>query len=290
MAENTEEENSDTSTNTPSENPSGEIVSPTANIYQTQEIKNMEVHHHPDLSHNKKNWKEYILEFLMIFLAVTLGFFAETFRENISEKHREKNYIIGLINNIKNDTSELRGLIVRNDLAINGIDSIMKIPKNNFEDIPVQDSIFYFALSYTLSLHLFQFNDLTLVQLRNAGGYSLIKTSKVADSIALYESKNNEIKLQERFVIDYYVQTWNAFKQIFDGSLLNKFYDSYQKAKKIPSDIFVLISRDRERIDLLYNNYWTLAIVVKSYNRLLKEHFEYLKGFLIFLKRNYNIE
>jgi hypothetical protein len=35
---------------------------------------NMEVHHHPDLHHEKKKWKEYFLEFLMIFLAVTLGF------------------------------------------------------------------------------------------------------------------------------------------------------------------------------------------------------------------------
>src|SRR5450631_2771420 len=45
----------------------------------------MEVHHHPDLHHKSKPWKEYLLEFLMIFLAVTLGFFAETIREHISE-------------------------------------------------------------------------------------------------------------------------------------------------------------------------------------------------------------
>ena len=35
------------------------------------EIENMEVHHHPHVE--KKNFKEYFLEFLMIFLAVTLG-------------------------------------------------------------------------------------------------------------------------------------------------------------------------------------------------------------------------
>ena len=52
----------------------------------------MEVHHHPDLHHKKKNLKEYFLEFLMIFLAVTLGFFAETLREKISDNHREKDH------------------------------------------------------------------------------------------------------------------------------------------------------------------------------------------------------
>ena len=125
----------------------------------------------------------------MIFLAVTLGFFAETIRENMTEKNREKDYIAGLIHNIQNDTSELKGLISRNDLELRGIDSLMNISKNNYENIAVQDSIFYYAVQHTISLHLFEFNDLTLVQLRNAGGYSLIKTNKVADSIALYESK-----------------------------------------------------------------------------------------------------
>src|SRR2546423_2832777 len=208
----------------------------------------MEVHHHPDLHHKKKHWKEYILEFLMIFLAVTLGFFAETIREHISANHRERDYIVGLVNNVKNDTSELAGLINRNDLELRGIDTIMKISKNNFASIPVQDSIFFYALQYTVSLHLFQFNDLTLVQLRNAGGYSLIKTNKVADSIALYESRNNDIKIQERFLTDYYIQTWNAFKQTFDGTLTNKFFHSYQATKKVPADMSVLISKDGDRM------------------------------------------
>ncbi len=36
----------------------------------------MEVHHH--LHVERENFKEYFLEFLMIFLVVTLGFFAES--------------------------------------------------------------------------------------------------------------------------------------------------------------------------------------------------------------------
>ena len=35
------------------------------------QTENMEVHHHPKVE--KKNFKEYLLEGLMIFLAVTLG-------------------------------------------------------------------------------------------------------------------------------------------------------------------------------------------------------------------------
>ena len=39
-----------------------------------QPLTEMEVHHHPDLHHKPKAWKEYLLEGLMIFLAVTMGF------------------------------------------------------------------------------------------------------------------------------------------------------------------------------------------------------------------------
>ena len=49
----------------------------------------MEVHHH---SHKPKNWKEYITEFIMLFAAVTLGFFAENVREHqivIERKNQE---------------------------------------------------------------------------------------------------------------------------------------------------------------------------------------------------------
>ncbi|MGN6246796.1 MAG: hypothetical protein ACTHNG_00485 [Ginsengibacter sp.] len=55
----------------------------------------MEVHHHPHVE--KKNFKEYFLEFLMIFLAVTLGFFAENIRENIVKREKEKHYIENII-------------------------------------------------------------------------------------------------------------------------------------------------------------------------------------------------
>ncbi len=52
----------------------------------------MEVHHHPDLHHKPKKWKEYFLEFLMIFLAVTMGFFAENIRENYVEHKSAGDY------------------------------------------------------------------------------------------------------------------------------------------------------------------------------------------------------
>lgn len=41
----------------------------------------MEVHH-PHHPTHKKKWSEYIIEFVMLFTAVTLGFIAENIREH----------------------------------------------------------------------------------------------------------------------------------------------------------------------------------------------------------------
>ena len=51
----------------------------------------MEVHHHPHVE--KKSFKEYFLEFVMIFLAVTMGFFAESLREHINDNQKREQYI-----------------------------------------------------------------------------------------------------------------------------------------------------------------------------------------------------
>ncbi|HLY69768.1 MAG TPA: hypothetical protein VKR53_08560 [Puia sp.] len=64
----------------------------------------MEVHHHPKAE--KKNLKEYFLEFLMIFLAVTMGFFAENLREHIGDKGKEREYLSSMVNELAYDTSQ----------------------------------------------------------------------------------------------------------------------------------------------------------------------------------------
>jgi len=67
----------------------------------------MEVHHHPNLHHERKPWKEYILEYIMIFLAVTTGFFAESYREHLSDRSKEHEFVINLKRDLAADTANL---------------------------------------------------------------------------------------------------------------------------------------------------------------------------------------
>jgi len=47
------------------------------------------------------------LEFSMIFLAVTMGFFAENIREGISNKEKERKYMESMLVDLKKDTLEI---------------------------------------------------------------------------------------------------------------------------------------------------------------------------------------
>ncbi len=87
----------------------------------------MEVHHHPDLHHTKKKWKEYFLEFLMIFLAVTLGFFAENIREYISEHERAKQFAVSMLKDLQEDTAQLKPYRDYFNRAAENVDTLMQI-------------------------------------------------------------------------------------------------------------------------------------------------------------------
>src|SRR5512147_1510903 len=62
----------------------------------------MEVHAHTHTE--RKKWTHYLWEFLMLFLAVFCGFLAEYLLEHKIEREREKQYMVSLISDLKDDT------------------------------------------------------------------------------------------------------------------------------------------------------------------------------------------
>jgi hypothetical protein len=90
--------------------------------------------------------------------------------------------------------------------------------------------------------------------------------------------------------VDAFVQTSAVIKEIFDLTLSDRFFQILDSTKKIPSDMVVLTSTDGEKMKLLFNDYWIYDKVLGAYNNMLKSHLEYLKGFMAFLQRAYEIE
>jgi len=120
------------------EHPTSERRSPLEHLEKTnnsEKIKEMEVHHHPEVE--KKGFKEYLLEGLMIFLAVMMGFFAESARESLSEHSRAKEYAATLYSDLKADTVSLDRFLKRVDFGAANVDTLMQLlSANDPKDVP----------------------------------------------------------------------------------------------------------------------------------------------------------
>jgi hypothetical protein len=147
----------------------------------------MEVHHHPDVHHKSKHFKEYFLEFLMIFLAVTMGFFAENIREHFVNKEKEKQYIISFYDDLSNDETKLPWLIraIRYQQILPA-DSLPGLLTNAATTTRAND-IYRFLRTITRQQNISVFvTTRTIEQLKNAGEMRLISNKQISDSLVDY--------------------------------------------------------------------------------------------------------
>jgi hypothetical protein len=145
----------------------------------------MEVHHHPNLHHEKKPWKEYFLEFLMIFLAVTMGFFAETIRENISESGKAKELARSLYQEVYTDSITMHSKLALREEKDRQLDYFRKYMLDS--NLTQLSDKFYpsFAWSFIVtSTIIFDPNDGILNQLRNSGTLRYFKGVELQNAIS----------------------------------------------------------------------------------------------------------
>ena len=169
------------------------VQDPSISPSETQK-SDMEVHHHPDVHHKRKNFREYFLEFLMIFLAVTMGFFAENIREYISDNGKEKQYLELLVDDLKKDTAALNYSIGRLQMNIDKADSLVVLFAHNKLNEKDYSNVGGLAIASGHSVDMI-FNDRASSQLKNSGSMRLIRNKNVADSILQYW--NNQIRLNQ---------------------------------------------------------------------------------------------
>jgi hypothetical protein len=248
----------------------------------------MEIHHHPDLHHKTKRWKEYLLEFMMIFLAVTLGFFAESLRETISDKQKEKEYIFSLVQNMKDDTTVFNSVIRENEEKKKKLEKLLSLSAKNIQDNGVRRSFYTYALGGISFYSVFKTNDATMLQLKNSGGFRFIKKDHVADSIAKYDNYVKIIYAAE----DLYVRVTNdalkATLDVMDYTILHDttyFQDNEFKNKYLP-----FLTEDKTKLRLLYNYIEIEIGGTENYINNLKARLPLVISLINFLKKEYEVD
>ena len=184
----------------------------------------MEVHHHPHVE--KKNFKEYFLEFLMIFLAVTMGFFAESLREKIVNNEKETHYLQGIAEDLKQDTAELSVVLKYQNILLKKMDSALSIPVADLKNIDVQDTFFHqFFYFYSWEKEFVQNNN-TFTQLSNGSGFSVIRRQETIDSISrLNTNCIFEVIDNGKYYLNYYDKVVEFATQLMDLPVIPPTYD-----------------------------------------------------------------
>jgi hypothetical protein len=261
----------------------------------------MEVHHHPNVE--KKNFKEYFLEFLMIFLAVTLGFFAESLREHFVDETRIHEYMEEMMENLKYDSLRCALNYERNVDKEKGMDSLRAEIKNATKGKINANALYYYAAKYFGIFSRAAFNNSVITELKNSGSFRLIKNKNITGEIYDYyqrkvfaansymptdEQTDEGTRLFNEFFsladIDGYVQSYDS---ISDKTYTNNF--NFQSILQHDPPLR-LLKKDLADLERLNTHVTQFEIKIKFYNFWLLYCKKAAEKLIEDIKKEYHLE
>jgi hypothetical protein len=229
----------------------------------------MEVHHHshtavPDLHRGKKKWTHYFWEFFMLFLAVTLGFLVENWREHYIEHQRAKVYARSMRENLQDDTAELNRSVYAFEIATRNLDSfLVLITETDFRQIPT-GKLYWYGL-WGGYFRGFEPNDATFQQMKNSGSLRYLNNSELEKKIGEYDQILRSIRALGEIDRPVFLETRKARARIFDfkyNNAANQVVQRYiwQNGSRSGVDSFMLLNPPLLSTDkLLFNEYAELC-------------------------------
>ncbi|HEX3386073.1 MAG TPA: hypothetical protein VHS53_12830 [Mucilaginibacter sp.] len=248
----------------------------------------MEVHHHPEVE--KKGFKEYILEGLMIFIAVMMGFFAESIREHLSDRSKENEFMISMVRDLKADTLQISNTIKNYNSICAAIDTLLITLKSGEPDAALINRI----VSQNFWAYTgFNYNNNTIQQLKSSGNFRLVQNKRVTDSILKYDN------LENAFILNQYIDLKNTLmtykyveaKVIHYQELKSSDVDaSGFNSADFTSDKNFTITTDKSMISTYYNDLFIHGELCHTFLRNLKWTYGRAARLITFIKTEYKLK
>ena len=260
--------------------------------HNLQPTTQMEVHHHPHVE--KKSFKEYVLEGLMIFLAVSMGFIAENIRENITKHEKEHHLMEMLVEDLKADLPRLDSAIVGNYKKMNRLDTLrLLICDATVKKMPNED---YRLMYFLQRIANFTRNDFlaterTIAQFEKNDGFGLIRKQFVSDSINNYYQYNAGIVRQQMTHMQVLYESYQLSQTIFDIRILNDYVTRENAPLILQSNKqFSLLTKDNNTL-LLYaaKLYGARGTLFQSIN-LLKNQKDRAERLIELIQKEYHLK
>jgi hypothetical protein len=198
-----------------------------------------------------KNWKEYGMEFLMLFAAVTLGFFAENQRESLGEKDRGIEYAERLIEDLNLDSTRMEEVMVNYQLKIEQINTLIPLMQGSFPQRAFFDSLYKFHTtsgSNSITVGLSFVENLATRDELKAGNMRLIRSDSIIRHLSVYNRKEEIFMGNQTTYRQKRIQIVDLIEDIYDMPLLAK---ERMEGKK--EHVAVVISQDPKTVRTLVN-------------------------------------
>lgn len=231
-------------------------------------------HSHP--TEHKKTWKNYLSEFLMLFLAVFCGFIAENAREHVADREKEHQYMSSMVRDIAKDTLELQRVMRINQKIIKKIDTLLTLIKAAPSD-SVNQNIYKYS-NYVSIYVIFNGSNGTMTQLKNAGGLRLIRDTAAVNRIAAYDTQNELTREQGEAYKKSSLDMLVFLTQMVDFSVIGTHSASGY-----------YLNRSPEALREFYNKCYIQQKLIEVYCTVLKNQQSDAAKTMELLRKNYHL-
>lgn len=164
----------------------------------------------------EKSLSKYLVEFSVLFIAVFMGFVAENFRENISEKKQELMLMKSLLRDLKADSTHLQNIIEKNIKQTASLDSFISIRLLDFSQ--QSNLITFYEVWKPIKMWeatRFEPTMVSLNQLESTGVLSSTKAT-IATMVASYNVTLEELRTSSNNYYNHVEETFRMFYGMTD--------------------------------------------------------------------------
>lgn len=226
----------------------------------------------------KSSWKKYAMEFLMVFAAITLGFFAENQRERWSETARGLQYAQRLVEDLDLDSIRMEEVKANYALKEQQINTLIPLMQEGLDKKPFLDSLFaYFNLPSSSSLVTgisFVENLATRDELKS-GNMRLIRSDSIVRHLSLYTRKEQIFMGNQTRYREKRIELLELMQEVYDMPRLG--LDKLQGKKPAPHLLPVDPKQVRKVVNAvahlqgMLNNLESNVEIIAEERRILKE-------------------
>jgi len=244
----------------------------------------METPHHIKHSKKARSRKEYLFEFLIIFVAIIGSYLAENLREHFVDRHKEKVYLESMLQDLKSDSANLERVIELNKKQIKGLDSLLNLIENKPGSKEIQ---FYNYDKYALNYNTFNPVNRTIIQLMSTGGLGLIKEKTVSDGIVGYDNLKNSMLKQADLLETRFAKIIDQQTEIIDFlSMKRSGKGSYvSRPKEYPR----FITTNSKSMHSYYFNITVFKGAINAYTRKVEELLNQADSLILLIQKEYNL-